>query len=1127
MKLNLQASHRQQQASDPSASAWVNANAGSGKTHVLVDRVIRLMLAGTAPSRILCLTFTKAAAAEMAIRIFDRLSGWIWLDDVALRDRLAGIGVKDADGALLQRARQLFALAQETPGGLKIQTIHAFCERLLQLFPVEAGVVPHFTVMDDRTAAEMLAAARDSTLIEAVTHPESVAGRALAIISSHAQADNLDQLLREMMGIKGAVRASIASAKGRAACLDVLRASLGLDAGESAATVLASLAIDRAAYDRMAIASAKGTKTDIDRSVLITQVLATPDATLLDLEALLFTKAGEPRSLKSVPTAAVHAAHGWVRPFLADEQQRLDAALSRLGDLERLDATEALFIFAARAAELYETRKRALGFYDFDDLITRTSGLLHERPDAAWVLYKLDGGIDHVLLDEAQDTSPAQWDIVRSLTGEFFAGAGGHRGGARTMFAVGDRKQSIYSFQGADPNVFEAMHDDFKTRISGAGQPFSDVDFTVSFRSAPEVLQAVDMVFHETSPARKGLDGRSAATLVHQTNRPGDKGVVEIWPLVEPDEREEDDPWTAPVDREPANAPSRKLARRIASDIKSWIGTRTIGNSQRAVQPQDILILVRKRSTFFDAMISELRNAGVPVAGADRLQLGENIAVLDLVALASFCVLPDDDYSLACVLKSPVVAPPLSEDDLFQLAHGRELRPLWQALEAADCTVFRAARHDLARWLELARTQRPFEFFAAVLQSCRSRIVARLGSEADDALDAFLQAALDFEHDHTPSLAAFITWFQSGEIEIKRNMEQGAGEVRIMTVHGAKGLEAPIVILPDTTSAPDHRNQPQLLKVRAGNTGLEIPFWCVPGCRDSTGVGSLKQAGLDAQAEEYRRLLYVAMTRARDELYVCGYRGKADPKPDCWYNLVHDALAKDMRELADGKGWRLGADPGAAAAAVTAPPSAAALPDWATAPVAAAPPAPVAVAVTGIAARSAGMPAGPDPARMRGIVVHRLLQVLPEAPAEARLALGQQIAAKAGLPSELADEVLALLETPELAWLFTADGIPEVTLSARSEKQGLTVSGRIDRLVVGADAVIIADFKTDRQVPASPSTVPATYLRQMALYRQVMAEAYPGRKVEAVLVWTSGPQVMKLPEDLLEAAMRELQAGRP
>jgi ATP-dependent helicase/nuclease subunit A len=1129
MSLNPKAAGYQQRASDPGASAWVNANAGSGKTHVLVDRVIRLLLAGTAPSRLLCLTFTKAAAAEMALRISERLGSWLWLDDEALAVALANIGVKDASRDTLARARRLFAMVQETPGGLKIQTIHAFCERLLQLFPVEAGVVPQFTVMDDRTAAAQRAASRDDTLIAATQAPDTELGEALRHLSGLVQADQLDGLLAKVTTEQGPARALLESPQALAEGLARLRALLSLGDGETLETVRRDHPLDRERWQRVAAALAASGTNDQKLGASCAACLQPADASLLDLSPVLLTKNDEPRSLDRLPAKDANATHPWVRPFLQQEQERLIAALKRAGNVARYRATAALLTFAQQARARYEERKRALGHYDFDDLITRSNALLAETPDAAWVLYKLDGGIDHVLLDEAQDTSPAQWSVIEALTHEFFAGLG-RSAAPRSMFAVGDRKQSIFSFQGADPDVFLKMRDGFQQRVSAAGQAFRDETFNVSFRSVPEVLRAVDAVFAEGRRARAGLDGAGRTTVQHDANRHGEAGLVELWDPELPDDGTRDDPWTVPVDRPPGNAPSRKLARRIATTIKSWIGRRRIAGNGRLVQPADILILVRRRNVFFDQLISALRLADVPVAGADRLKLGENIAVLDLLALGSFATLPRDDYSLACVLKSPLMERPYSEDELMRLAQPRGTMSLWQAVLADQQPVAEPARRFLQSCLEAAPSIRPFEFFAGVLQQARPRFIARLGSEADDALNALLEAALAYEAEHTPSLAGFLAWFQSGEIEIKRNMEQAAGEVRIMTVHGAKGLEAPIVFLPDTLRVPENHGGPQVIKLPDGPDGRALPLWCVKTAFDSDPVAAARQRASSAEGDEYRRLLYVAMTRAGDELYVCGYEGKRAHNSACWYDLIREGLSLSpetpLAAVAPGV-WRYGATPGWTDGETAAPSPTPSLPAWIDSQAATEPAAGAAQPVTRLARGETLRGARRDEGPSRGHIMHRLLQLLPDTPEAERERLALQIAARAGHGESLAREALALLAAPDLAWLFDDGGLSEVVLSGRIGETGLPVSGRIDRLVVTTAAVTIVDYKTDHAWPESPELTPIPYVRQLALYRQLLREAYPGRLVRAALLWTSAPKIMHLPDDLLEAAWRSLQPSRP
>ncbi len=1115
MNQNLQASRAQLKASDPAATAWVNANAGSGKTHVLVDRVIRLMLAGTEPSRIMCLTFTKAAAAEMANRLFDRLSKWIALDDKALSDQLEGLGSPAADTHLLERARQLFTRALETPGGLKIQTIHAFCERVLQLFPVEAGIVPHFTMLDDRESLSLLQSARNDVLVAAKSDGSSELGASLLDIANRVSADDFDKLLTQLLAKRSNLRQLFDGEGGLQQAESLLRSYMSLEQGLTRAVLQASLSCEVAKYLALAEALDGGTSAEQERAAEIRGICAGTGVTLLQLQSVLLTKELEIR--KSIANKKTLLAHGWIEDFVKADQTRLTDALGRMGDLECLSATQSVLRLGSAIVGKFEEAKRSRGAYDFDDLIIKTSELLRERPDAAWVLYKLDGGIEHLLVDEAQDTSPMQWEIIRALTEEFFAGEGRHGRKPRTLFVVGDRKQSIYSFQGADPNVFERVLGEVKAHVEGAGQEFRAVDFSVSFRSAPEILDAVDLVFAPRSPARKGLDGETERDWHHEANRREVEGTVEIWPLLEPEGEEEPTPWQAPVDREPASSPGRRLAKELAKRIKGWIGHRMLPARNRAVEPGDILILVRSRNSFFDAMIRALWNEHVPVAGADRLKLGENIAVLDLMALAQFALMPEDDHALACILKSPILPHPLSEEELMAVAAGRGTLSLWQSLTQQGSATFADAVRLLAPLIAEAPAARPFEFLSGVLAKSRLRFVSRLGSEANDAIDALLDRALDYEEAHGTSLAGFVNWFQAGEIEIKRNMEQGAGEVRVMTVHGAKGLEAPIVILPDTAGGHESKRGDPLLMLEGGDGYSKVPLWPVPRLKAATAVKALKAAQKDVEAAEYRRLLYVAMTRACDELYVCGYRGKREQMEDCWYNTMLAALEARMTPLGEGHGWRLGAAPVMAEASAAGTPAAPAA-DWP-------------VWIGRELEQASAAPEAPQSRKRnwakveRGILIHRILQHLPDLAEDQRQAHIEAAVRRAGAEPQLSAQLVALLAHPVLAEILSGEGHSEASLIVRGPG-GSPERRRLDRLVITPAGILVADYKTDREVPDTPEACNPEYLLQMAIYRDALRLAQPGKPLRFCLVWTEGPKLMEIPEALLDR-MAALRQARP
>ncbi len=1105
MSAAMKPSGKQLEASNPSSNVWVNANAGSGKTHVLVDRVIRLMLGGTEPSRIMCLTFTKAAAAEMANRLFERLSAWIVLPDEELAELLSNLGSPTPDTALLERARQLFTRALETPGGLKIQTIHAFCERVLQLFPVEAGVVPHFTMLDDRQSVELLQIARNKVLAEAKADGTSDLSKALLDVANRVQADAFDGLLTQLLSQRSNLRDVLDAELGIGTAVALLRRHLSLADGTTADGVRASLAIEGDAYLKFADALDGGNGKDMERAIQLRTLCKKDDATLLDFQSFYLTKEGEPRK-RDVANQPVRKRNPWLDEFITSEQMRLTDALGQLGDIECLGATLSVLRLGCAIVNGFEQAKRRDGCYDFDDLIIKTGELLQEKPDAAWVLFKLDGGIEHLLVDEAQDTSPMQWQIVRALTEEFFAGEGRHGRKNRTVFVVGDRKQSIYSFQGADPNVFEEVHAGFEQHASAAGQDFRNVDFTVSYRSAPPVLAAVDDVFRVSSMARIGLDGGTPKDWSHEATRRSAQGLVEIWPLTKPIGADASDPWQAPVDREPAHSPRRRLAKHLARTIKSWIGRRMLPSQGRPVFAGDILILVRRRNSFFDAMIRALWNEQVPVAGADRLKLGENIAVLDLMALAQFCIVAEDDHALACILKSPLFAEPLTEDQLLALSANRKTS-LWQALLERGEQPFMTAAAMLGPLVMQAPSARPFEFLSGVLGRSRARFVSRLGSEANDAIDALLDRALDYEEANGTSLAGFVNWFAAGEIEIRRNMEQGGSEVRVMTVHGAKGLESHIVILPDTVAAPERSSDPLLMLDGAGGSA-KVPLWTVPKLKPSQRVQALKDLRRQTETHEYSRLLYVAMTRARDELYICGYEGKNAASAECWYNTVRNALAPGMSPCGDGEeNLRLGDDPVfAAESAGQGMMTPSSLPDW-----------------TGRSVTAAEHSLIMTPPRQkraaaqvaRGILIHRILQQLPDMAEAERHAHIVQVIARAGADPSLADDLKSLIAHDVFTELFSGSGLSEVPLIVDVPGQP-PQRRQIDRLVITDSGILVADYKTDRDVPADISGCNPEYIAQMAAYREALRKIHPGAQLRLCLLWTEAPQLMFIPDEAMD-----------
>ena len=1133
MAKSMNATPEQKTASNPAASAWVGANAGSGKTHVLVDRVTRLMLAGVDPMSILCLTYTKAAAKEMANRLHERLGEWVGLSNAALSKRLVQMGNDDVSHQTLSRARRLFTAALETPGGLKIQTIHAFCERILQLFPVEAGLAPGFQVLESSQSKQLLRDARDHVLREAQGDESSVFVNALEIVTRHTHSDSFDALLERLLSKRQALKDAIALHGSIEGIGQVLKVQLGIDPQQRVETLREDLLkFDRTTIERIIPVLSDSLVTNQETASHLAALLKVTDSRQAEqlYRHIYFTSEGEkPKKITSIVTAKLLKTHPGIEEWFSQEYSRSLNLIEQIDNLTRIDATCALLTLADAMISKFESTKKLGGAYDFDDLILKTRDLLVDKSSAQWVLYKLDRGIEHVLVDEAQDTSLAQWEIVSALTQEFFSGTGSREVPDRTLFVVGDRKQSIFSFQGADPAAFEYSREIFGAQITNVGQAFNNVDLTISYRSTKEVLAAVDMVFAEGSRARAGLDGLHPQNLHHESNRGDERGLFELWPLIEADEKAEREPWQAPVDQYPPKSGLRKLAQKLAETIKSWIGKRHIAALDRAVEAGDILILFRTRSSLFDILISELRKAGIPVAGADRLKLSENIAILDIMALVQFVLLPEDDYSLACVLKSPLVPIPLTEDELFKLAHGRGTASLWSRLSASSDTSCLEARAVLQEWLKASEGARPFEFLSMVLIRTRKAFLARLGSEAGDALDALLEASLSYEENHSSSLAGFALWFASEDTEIKRNMDRGTGEVRLMTVHGAKGLESSIVILPDTTSTPRSNATTALVFVEANSGGPTLPFWRLSGLAQSQTIEDWKDSDKQIELDEQRRLLYVAMTRARDELYVCGYKNRNKLDENSWYALVADAMENPQKgrsipravETDDGDSyWRLGPDPIWDGKFSLTPKSAQEFPDWLfkssrhsdT------------VQRNWPPARTPSMrrDVGSSSAVARGRAIHKILEELPQMAPDLGLNYARRILARNRLDERLAEKICGLVFNPEHRDFFGPDSQAEVNIGSILPN-GQRLTERIDRLVIRATDILVLDYKTDWNVPDFLEA-DHPHVVQLAAYAMALEKAYGGKIIRAAILWTSLPRLDWIADDTLKKAISDMAA---
>lgn len=1154
-------------ASEPKLSAWVSANAGSGKTHVLASRVMRLLLEGADPSRILCLTYTRAAAANMATRVFKNLSGWATLPDAELAKAIEELDGKTPTPSRLKRARRLFARALETPGGLKIQTIHAFCEAVLHQFPLEANIAGHFELLDSQMEEALVAEARREMIARATEGNEPGLADTFATVLQRGGEAGLETLLANIVGKRDALRRFIEQIGTGDGHFHALFEEFGFGPSDTRAALAASLWPDH--YFTPVLCGNIGSKASIAGKTNALSFAenfgkacgATDPLDRLEyLKKAFFSGSGssfKPRSAKTIMAKGV----GEHFPEFPDEFERYCQEITRVLDrvelLGMLEDTRAALVLADWLIHRYERLKSARGFLDFNDLIVRTATLLSRTDAGAWVQYKLDKGIDHILLDEAQDTSPDQWAVVRALAAEFFAGEGSREGAVRTVFAVGDEKQSIYSFQGAEPEAFDRSGREFRERVANALQRFEHVRLTRSFRSTEDVLAAVDLVFSEPEH-RDGLT-QDPEPIQHLAIRANQPGHVELWPSLGPVDVEEPEDWTQAVDH--ASAPAVRLAEQIARTIDHWLRTgNRIEGRGRKVRPGDIMVLVRKRDRFIHALSRELKNRQIPVAGADRILLTGHIAVQDLLAAARVALQPDDDLSLAALLKSPAFG--LDENELFELAAKRHgVESLLIALRRAD--KHKDVWETLVRWRNEAGYRKPFEFFSNLLarDGLRRKLIARLGAEAGDVVDEFLNFCLAAERTGVTQLEALVALLDRGGPEVKREMDQTRGEVRIMTAHASKGLEAPIVFLVDSGGEPFvDSHMPRLMPFSAPTRGWHGDgfLWRAGSGRANSFSAKLADEAKRKAEQEYRRLLYVGMTRAEDRLIVCGYHGKRGQKDGSWHQMVQKTLCKSphTKEIhhpaTNEKVLRYQVTPPLQqhepekpeGAAVTEPPP---LPAELLSTPPAPPPLPRPLSPSG-----AGAMIEPEPVEMvklrspvldavnepsfaieRGTAAHRLLQILPSIERERRASAAERYLARIGQSwpegerEKLWASVEAILETPEFASLFSPGSRAEVSVMGRV-KLGETeraISGKIDRLIVDGESVLIVDYKTNRPPPSVAAELPQGHVAQMALYRELLKPIYPGKQIRAALIYTETPILIPVPDEMMDGALARLTSA--
>ncbi len=1105
----------QQQAAEPTASVWVSASAGTGKTKVLTDRVLNLLLKGVPPRKILCLTYTKAAATEMTVRLFQRFSQWASIPHNDLKAELISLtGLVPAD-RIIQRARGLFIEVLYTSGGLNIQTIHSFCQSVLQKFPLEARISPHFKIADTVMTQQLLQESLHDLFVESQTNPALLQTLETVAIQQNPLdvAEKLQDLLAQPIGLRALQQ------QGFTAVRQKMYQELGLSLAQPWADYLFTFYNQTPFQDLKRCISSleKGGKEDQERAQILKDCLASKDDFVKNFERYqqaFLTQEGQIRARLASKT--VQNSQEDLLPVLQEEALRVE----KIAQIQKASAlaqnSEIWMELGLWIYNRYNQKKLEQSLLDYDDLITKTYELLHTPGLAPFILYKLDGGIHHILVDEAQDTTPLQWALITALVEEFFSGQGILTQNP-TLFAVGDFKQSIYSFQGAEPHLFQQMQAQFGKRIQDARKIWRSIDMQVSFRSTPAVLAAVDQIFMPSGNQQDRTDSEFNK-IQHVSFSPQGPGLVEIWPLVP---YKESDQNSINLNR---SKPEELLAQMIALKIRRWIDDKEILASKgRPIQAGDILVLVQRRTNFLYALIRAFKKQGIPTSGLDRLNLIEHIAIQDLLALGRFLLLPEDDLALATILKSPLFG--IDEETLFALTRQRlKGHSLWKTLrQNTILPSLQSASEILRQLFKRVDYVSPFHLYADVLYAGGGikKFTERMGANVHELLEEFLALAQSYENAHESSLQKFLHWFEHSSGEIKRDLAAAdLDEVRIMTVHGAKGLQAPIVFLADTTRLPNLQDS-----FVWSSLGYFLPN--VAKNAETDTLNRLKKNKLEKAREEYRRLLYVALTRAEERLHICGWENHTKIDDNCWYQLCRQGLSRlvtertyDFSNIMD-KGWKgtgfyfqqNTASDSSFSKNGAVPDSKAEIqmPDFLSKSSRYESP----VEEPRIASHPTNensedsYASTPTAAQDRGSCLHKLLEILPMTQPELWHDLALSIAktyAQQDHIESLFHEVTRILQEPTFGYLFGPSSFAEVPVFGTLD--GQPYSTQIDRLIIEDDRILIIDYKSDLNVPTTIDQVSVHYLQQLKIYRHLVQNLYPQKKIETFLLWTAKPYLM-------------------
>ena len=1051
------AEYKQWLASDPENSVFVSASAGTGKTKVLTDRFLRLMLSGVKPTNILCITFTKAAANEMLERIKKRLQKWTLIDDNTLEEDLYILIKSTVTKEHITIAKSLYNTFLYDIERIKITTIHAFCMMVLKKFPETYSekheIITTFKqqVLFDRVSKKIFSAQNEAIIQDSIDllgkHFEhnSIIERIKSVIYSKTnffnyleQFDSIVSLIKDIYLEHNALFGQ---------CYTQLLKSF-----------IQKINLKKDSVDCILNANEKiGFKLchwlNKDEPFKISNFLE---------YIHIFLKEDGNRKTRLVKKAFTEARPS-IYKMLLEEQDNVYNFFIQYKNQLTAQINQSFIILINYFLTIYSKYKTNQKYLEYDDIILNTIELLNNSENAQSVLYDIDITIDHILIDEAQDTNQLQWRLIQAVSNDFFSGNSTEK--QKTIFIVGDYKQSIYGFQGATPSIFENIKTQYKQQVLNSGNNWQEIDMQTSFRTTQPVLDLVNQTFSKKKDSLlKGL-AQTPFNIEHKAFRAGD-GYATNLPITKRNkDKKNNTKWAIPKTDQSSQCIESETAIGIINKVEELINSnKNLHGHDKQITPGSIMILVRKRSKVMYKIISECKKRNIPIENKDKLFANDNLIIQDILSLLKFILLPNDDLNLAGLLKTPIIG--INEGELFQLAYNRQGTSLWQHIQQS-----KPAFHDyLLSLVDFYQHNTVYDLILKVMYQDNKikEFSKRLGNEAADVICSFIEYITNFETT-TPNftLQKFIYELECSNVQLQSS-NNNSDSIKIMTIHGSKGLQSPIVFLADSASSEQSPNE----SIFYHNNKI---YFSNSRHLNSLTLEEVKKEAKELDKSENLRLLYVAMTRAEDELYLCGWENNKLDKS--WYAIIESIL--DNQEEPIRKNAINTQRPSQSQDNLTIK------------------------QISKYSKEQNIIPAttlnSDNESMNRGTIIHKLLHELP-------LIKKDQWNEYIKNSYNEADDTFIQQITKTLndyKYIFFGNNIYS-ELAMIGQINGKIKSIVVDKMIISDKQIQIIDFKTDELIP---DNIPGSYIKQLTSYKQLVSKRYQKKIISCGILWTSNQKL--------------------